>query len=92
MRGRRCEASRREHVDSPRANMCGMKLFVRVAAPMAVAACLAAQGRDGFNGTFKDPAIAYETGALSDAVTHLAHCREVCRVAGHAAYLPLVNS
>jgi hypothetical protein len=35
-----------------------MNLFVRVAAPIAAAACLAAQGRDGFIGSLKDPAIA----------------------------------
>jgi hypothetical protein len=60
-----------------------MKLFVRVVAPIAAAACLAAQGRDGFLGSFKDPAIAYETGALDDAVTRLGQ-----QIASGATRLP----
>jgi hypothetical protein len=48
-----------------------MKQFARVVAPLAAVACLAGQGRDGFKGSFKDPAIAYETGALTDVVTRL---------------------
>jgi hypothetical protein len=51
--------------------MGGMKLLARAAAPIAVAVCLAAQGRDGFLGSFKNPAIAYETGPLTDAATRL---------------------
>src|SRR3954469_4604281 len=48
-----------------------MRPLARIAAPLAIAACLAAQGRDGFTGSFKDPAIAYETGSLTDAATRL---------------------
>ncbi len=48
-----------------------MKLAARFVASVAGAACLAAQGRDGFTGSFKNPAIAYETGALTDAATRL---------------------
>src|SRR6185295_4634496 len=48
-----------------------MKWFVRVAASIATAACLAAQGREAFSGSFKNPAIAYETSALNDVATGL---------------------
>ena len=48
-----------------------MKWFVRIAAPIAAAGCLAAQGREAFSGSFKNPAIAYETGPLNDVVTRL---------------------
>jgi hypothetical protein len=41
------------------------------AAPIAAAVCLGAQGRDAFMGSFKDPAIAYESGPLTDAATRL---------------------
>jgi hypothetical protein len=48
-----------------------MKWLVRVAASIAAAVCLAAQGREAFSGSFKNPAIAYETGPLNDVVTRL---------------------
>jgi len=51
--------------------MSRIKRFARVVAPIAAAACLGSQGRDGFTGSFKNPAIAYETGALADAATRL---------------------
>jgi hypothetical protein len=48
-----------------------MKWLMRVAASVAAAACLAAQGREAFSGSFKDAAIAYETSPLNDAATRL---------------------
>jgi hypothetical protein len=48
-----------------------MKWFVRVAASVAAAASLAAQGREAFSGSFKNPAIAYETSPLNDVATRL---------------------
>jgi hypothetical protein len=48
-----------------------MKWLVRAAAVIVAAACLAAQGREAFSGSFKNPAIAYETSALNDVVTRL---------------------
>src|SRR5262245_7217849 len=48
-----------------------MKWFVRVAVVIAAAACLAAQGREAFSGSFKNPAIAYETSPLDDVATRL---------------------
>src|SRR5262245_1960773 len=48
-----------------------MKWFVRAAASIAAATCLAAQGREAFSGSFKNPAIAYETSPLKDAATRL---------------------
>jgi hypothetical protein len=48
-----------------------MKWFVRVAASLAAAACLAAQGREAFSGSFKNPSIAYETSPLNDVATRL---------------------
>ena len=44
---------------------------MRVAASLAAAACLAAQGREAFSGSFKNPVIAYETSPLNDAATRL---------------------
>ena len=44
---------------------------MRVAASLAAAACLAAQGREAFSGSFKNPVIAYETGPLNDVATLL---------------------
>src|SRR5262245_53539154 len=49
--------------------MTGMKRLALVLAPIAAAVCVAAQGRDAFMGSFKHPAIAYETGTLTDAAT-----------------------
>jgi hypothetical protein len=51
--------------------LTAVKRLARIAAPLAAAACLAAQGRDGFTGSFGNPAIAYETGPLTDAATRL---------------------
>jgi hypothetical protein len=48
-----------------------MKWLVRAAASIAAAACLAGQGREAFSGSFKNPAIAYETSPLNDAATRL---------------------
>jgi len=48
-----------------------MKWFVRVAALLAAAVCLAAQGREAFSGSFKHPAIDYETSPLNDVATRL---------------------
>jgi hypothetical protein len=48
-----------------------MRALALVGAALVAAASLAAQAREGFTGSFKDPAIAYETAPLTDAVTHL---------------------
>jgi hypothetical protein len=48
-----------------------MKWLVRVAASVAAAVCLGAQGREAFSGSFKHPAIAYDTSPLDDAATRL---------------------
>ena len=51
--------------------MARVKAFARLLVATVAVASLAAQAREGFTGSFKDPAIAYETGPLSDAVTRL---------------------
>ena len=48
-----------------------VRWLVRVAASLAAAACLGAQGREAFSGSFKNPSIAYETSPLNDAATRL---------------------
>ena len=48
-----------------------MNGFARLAAALAVVAGLGAQGRQGFLGSFSDPAIAYDAGRLTDAATRL---------------------
>jgi hypothetical protein len=48
-----------------------MKCLAWIVVTIIAAACLTAQGREAFSGSFKDPAIAYETGVLTDAVTRL---------------------
>ncbi len=54
-----------------RGNIAGVKAFARVAATVAVVASLTAQAREGFTGSFKDSAIAYQTAPLGDAVSRL---------------------
>src|SRR6185295_3620168 len=69
--GSRGERGRRGDRSRVNVNIAGMKPLAWVVAPIAAAVCLAAQGRDAFMGSFKDPAIAYETGPLTDAATRL---------------------
>jgi hypothetical protein len=49
-----------------------MKVVGALAVAIAAATAVAAQNRDGFTRSFQDPAIAYETAPLSDAVAVLA--------------------
>jgi hypothetical protein len=64
-----------------------MKLLARLTAPVLFVACLVGQGREAFTGSFKDPAIAYETAALDDVVTRLA--REVASGSKTLAFDPV---
>jgi hypothetical protein len=48
-----------------------MRVFAFVGAAFVAAASLAAQAREGFTGSFKDPAIAYETAPLRDSIAQL---------------------
>src|SRR5262245_39223818 len=48
-----------------------MRAFALVGVALVAAASLAAQAREGFTGSFKDPAIAYETAPLTGAVAEL---------------------